>query len=66
SGTQSEFPCFTKFGASSLEGFKARLMLDATDDQVVQKARALVERSENHFGTWFYDKFQLWTNGILP
>lgn len=62
---RSEFPCFSnKTGV--LKAFKRRLRDDLTDDQFKAFGRTLVDRSLNHWGTRFYDKFQLWSNGIQP
>lgn len=63
---QSEFPCFEYMGDAALKGFKKRLMLGAKDSDVARRARRMVDKADGHWGTCFYDKFQLWTNGILP
>lgn len=63
---QSEFPCFEYMGDSALTGFKKRLMLGAKDSDVAKRARRMVNKASSHWGTRFYDKFQLWSNGILP
>lgn len=53
-------------GGAALTGFKKRLMLGAKDSDVEKRARRMVNKANAHWGTSFYDKFQLWTNGILP
>lgn len=53
-------------GEAALQGFKRRLMLGMKDSDVKRRARQMVENADNHWGTKFYDKFQLWSNGILP
>ncbi|CAM9609906.1 unnamed protein product [Hapterophycus canaliculatus] len=63
---QSEFPCFEYMGDSALKGFKKRLMLGAKDSDVARRARRMVNKANAHWGTRFYDRFQLWSNGILP
>eukprot|EP00752_Nemacystus_decipiens_P003913 g3587.t2 len=63
---QSEFPCFEYMGDAALTGFKKRLMLGAKDSDVTKRARRMVNKASSHWGTRFYDKFQLWSNGILP
>eukprot|EP00903_Cladosiphon_okamuranus_P005725 g5683.t1 len=63
---QSEFPCFEYMGDAALTGFKKRLMLGAKDSDVAKRARRMVHKACSHWGTRFYDKFQLWSNGILP
>lgn len=63
---QSEFPCFEYMGDAALTGFKKKLMLGATESDVTRRARRMVENANGSWGTCFYDKFQLWTNGIMP
>lgn len=64
--SQSEFPCFEYSGESALTGFKKRLFLGMKDSDVIKRCRRMVEHADGHGGTRFYDKFQLWTNGIAP
>lgn len=63
---QSEFPCFEYMGEGALTGFKKRLMLGVKDADVSRRARRMVDNADSHWGTEFYDKFQLWSNGIMP
>jgi phosphatidylinositol kinase/protein kinase (PI-3 family) len=64
---QSEFPCFAGGGGpSALRHFRRRLMPGLSDDDVRRRARQMVDRSLDHRGTVLYDRFQLWSNGILP
>lgn len=63
---QSEFKCFAYMGDGALTGFKRRLMLGMKDSDIRRRARYMVEHAENHWGTRFYDRFQLWSNGIAP
>lgn len=62
---KSRYPCFTgKHGNGvSLKKFEKRLMLDVPDSQIEKRAKALITRSYDHWGTNFYDKFQKWSNG---
>eukprot|EP00934_Nitzschia_sp_Nitz4_P000571 Nitzschia sp. Nitz4//scaffold139_size61406//2322//5362//NITZ4_006445-RA/size61406-processed-gene-0.48-mRNA-1//1//CDS//3329535807//571//frame0 len=62
---KSRYPCFTgKYGNGiSLKRFEQRLMLDVPDDQIERRAKQLITRSYDHWGTNFYDKFQKWSNG---
>ena len=53
-------------GDAALTGFKKRLMLGSKDSDVAKRARRMVYKASSHWGTRFYDKFQLWSNGILP
>lgn len=53
-------------GEGALTGFKKRLMLGAKDADVSRRARRMVDNAVSHWGTEFYDKFQLWSNGIMP
>jgi len=66
---QSKFPCFVKVGpAKAIAGFKQRLCYGQTlsDAQITRLIDTMVARSYNSCGTRWYDKFQLWTNGIMP
>lgn len=66
---QSKFPCFVKVGpAQAIAAFKARLCYGQTlsDAQIIRIVDGLVARSYDACGTRWYDKFQLWTNGIMP
>lgn len=63
---QSNYPCFSgwRYGNGvALRKFEKRLMLDVPDDQVGQRALALVKNAQNHWGTKAYDKFQKMSNG---
>ena len=63
---QSEFPCFEYMGDAALKGFKRRLMMGSKDSDVTRRARRMVNKANAHWGTRFYDRFQLWSNGINP
>ncbi|KAG5183852.1 kinase-like domain-containing protein, partial [Tribonema minus] len=64
---QSEFPCFAGGAAPrALRAFQRRLMRNLTDDDIRRKARQMVDQSLDHKGTRLYDRFQLFSNGILP
>jgi hypothetical protein len=63
---QSEFPCFAKGGQKPLKAFKKRLMTDLSDAELEKRARYMVYHSLDHRGTRLYDRFQLFSNGILP
>lgn len=62
---RSRYPCFTgKYGNGiSLKRFEQRLMLNVPDSQIEKRAKALIARSYDHWGTNLYDKFQKWSNG---
>lgn len=63
---QSNYPCFSGRrygGGQALRGFRERLMLDVPDDKVEAKARDLIEKARDHWGTRAYDAFQQWSNG---
>jgi phosphatidylinositol 4-kinase len=62
---KSKYPCFTgsRYGNGiSLKRFEQRLMLHVPENQVEKRANKLIDKSYNHFGTNFYDKFQKWSN----
>ena len=66
---QSKFPCFVKVGpAKAIAGFKQRFCYGQTlsDAQITRLIDGMVGRSYDSCGTRWYDKFQLWTNGIMP
>lgn len=63
---KSNYPCFTGFrygNGIALKKFEKRLMLDVADKNVEKRALRLIKKSTDHFGTWFYDAFQQWSNG---
>jgi len=63
---QSNYPCFSGRrygGGQALKGFRERLMLDVPDHKVEQKAKALIAKARDHWGTRAYDSFQQWSNG---
>lgn len=62
---KSRYPCFTgKYGNGiSLKRFEQRLMLHVPDSQIEKRAKALITRSYDHWGTNAYDGFQKWSNG---
>mmetsp|Transcript_15919 Transcript_15919/g.30023 ORF Transcript_15919/g.30023 Transcript_15919/m.30023 type:complete len:917 (+) Transcript_15919:72-2822(+) len=63
---KSKFPCFSgpRYGGDkALIKFQNRLMLRTPDEEVRKKALGLIEKSMLHFGTWAYDRFQLYSNG---
>jgi len=63
---QSNYPCFSgrRYGSGqALRGFRERLMLDVPDNKVEAKAKALITKARDHWGTRAYDSFQQWSNG---
>ena len=63
---QSNYPCFSGRrygGGQALKGFRQRLMLNVPENQVESRARALIAKAHNHWGTRAYDAFQHWSNG---
>jgi phosphatidylinositol 4-kinase len=63
---KSNYPCFSgwRYGHGvALKRFEKRLMLDVPDEKVEMRAKALVRRAMDHWGTNAYDKFQKWSNG---
>jgi phosphatidylinositol 4-kinase len=63
---KSNYPCFTgwRYGHGvALHRFEKRLMLHVPETAVKRRAEQLINKSIEHFGTWFYDKFQQCTNG---
>lgn len=63
---KSNYPCFSGRrygGGKALRGFRERLMLDVPDDKVESRARGLIEKARDHWGTRAYDSFQQWSNG---
>jgi phosphatidylinositol 4-kinase len=63
---KSKFPCFSgpRYGGDkALIKFQNRLMLRTPDEDVRKKALGLIEASMLHYGTWAYDRFQLYSNG---
>jgi phosphatidylinositol kinase/protein kinase (PI-3 family) len=63
---QSNYPCFTGSrygGGKSQRRFEKRLMLNVSSKQIEKRARSLIRKSRDHWGTNAYDKFQKWTNG---
>ena len=71
---RSPFECFCKGAERSemLQGMRQRLglsdegKLPQTLVEPVEHAAHLVANSLEHFGTVQYDRFQLYSNGILP
>jgi phosphatidylinositol 4-kinase len=63
---KSKFPCFSgpRYGGDkALIKFQNRLMLRTPEKDVRKKALGLIEASMLHYGTWAYDRFQLYSNG---
>ena len=63
---QSNYPCFSGRrygGGQALKGFRQRLMLNVPENQVESRAKALIAKAHNHWGTRAYDAFQHWSNG---
>ncbi len=63
---KSNYPCFsgTRYGGDrALISFQDRLMLRTPDKDVRKKALALIDEAVNSYGTWVYDRFQLYSNG---
>ena len=63
---KSNYPCFTgsRYGhGKALVRFEKRLMLHIPDKKIKRKAKRLIEKSRQHFGTYLYDAFQKATNG---
>ncbi|KAG7370685.1 phosphatidylinositol 3- and 4-kinase [Nitzschia inconspicua] len=63
---KSNYPCFSgwRYGHGvALKRFEKRLMLAVPDDKIESRARALISKARNHWGTNAYDKFQKWSNG---
>ena len=63
---KSNYPCFSgpRYGGNkAIINFQNRLMLRTPDKDVPKKALALIEASMNSYGTWAYDRFQLYSNG---
>jgi len=64
---KSNYPCFTgtRYGGGvSLKRFEKRLMLDVPDNKVDKKARQLITKSIDNYGTKLYDIFQHHSNGL--
>jgi hypothetical protein len=63
---QSNYPCFTGSrygGGKSQRRFEKRLMLNVSNKHIEKRARSLIRKSRDHWGTNAYDKFQKWSNG---
>jgi phosphatidylinositol 4-kinase len=63
---QSNYPCFTGSrygGGKSQRRFEKRLMLNVSSTQIEKRARSLIRKSRDHWGTNAYDKFQQYSNG---
>lgn len=63
---KSKYPCFSgpRYGGNkAVINFQNRLMLHTPDEDVRKKALGLIEASMQHYGTWAYDRFQLYSNG---
>jgi phosphatidylinositol 4-kinase len=62
---KSKYPCFSgpRYGGNkALIKFQNRLMLQTPDKDARKKALGLIEASMQHYGTWAYDRFQLYSN----
>jgi phosphatidylinositol 4-kinase A len=63
---QSNYPCFSgwRYGHGiALRRFEKRLMLSVPEDKIERRAKALISKARDHWGTNAYDKFQKWSNG---
>jgi phosphatidylinositol 4-kinase len=63
---KSNYPCFSgwRYGHGvALKRFEKRLMLNVPDKKIDIRAKALIKRAKDHWGTNAYDKFQKWSNG---
>mmetsp|Transcript_3576 Transcript_3576/g.8610 ORF Transcript_3576/g.8610 Transcript_3576/m.8610 type:complete len:1175 (-) Transcript_3576:71-3595(-) len=63
---KSNYPCFSGRrygGGQALRGFRERLMLDIPDELAERKAKDLIKKARDHWGTRAYDSFQQWSNG---
>lgn len=62
---KSRFPCFVaQRNKDVVRPFRARHFLRLPEDQLRAKARQLVRKSIDHYGTYLYDLFQYKTQGI--
>lgn len=63
---KSNYPCFSgpRYGGDkALINFQNRLMLRTPDKDIRRRALGLIEDSIESYGTWIYDRFQLFSNG---
>lgn len=64
---QSSFPCFqNKPVAHILDKLRARFRSELSVKDAVKHCLDLITNSYGHYGTSQYDRFQYYTNGILP
>ena len=59
-------PCFAGAGeAGTLQQLRQRFMVDASDEEALKHAMALIDLSIDNWRTHQYDRFQRMTNGIV-
>lgn len=60
---KSNFPSF-QYNADALKDFENRLLLNVPDIQLPSEVEKMFIKSTMNSGTFYYDQFQLYTNGI--
>jgi len=60
---RSKFPCFQN-PTNTIVEFRNRHFLSLTESELLQRTEQLVNQSCDHFGTNWYDRFQVHSNGI--